>query len=241
MGTRGYLISMAIPVRYPFSGILRLSKISRAGPRACGLTALISITLSACSINLGSLTPASDESTQTTSSIDTASLSEAIKNNPRDPQGYIKRGCALAQAGKTEDALADFNKAIALASDNADAYYNRGLLYQGQGQQQPAIDDFTTASALMPQQASPLVARAQSYLALDKVAEAAADLDAAVQADPQNAQAWIARGAAYERLGEKTKAAGSYRRAMNLRPKDDAARTGFARVGGKPGQNYETF
>jgi cytochrome c-type biogenesis protein CcmH/NrfG len=115
------------------------------------------------------------------------------------------------------------------------------MLYQGEGQQQPAIDDFTTASALMPQQAAPLVARAQSYLALDKSREAAADLDTAVQADPQNAQAWIARGMAYERLGEKTKAAGSYSRAMNLRPKDDAARTGFARVGGKPGQNYDTF
>lgn len=232
---------MAIPVRIAFSGISRLSSVCRSGPGACCSIALISLALSGCSINLGSLTPASDELTQTTSSIDIASLGETIKNNPNDPQGYIKRGSALAQAGRTEDALADFNKAIALASDNADAYYNRGMLYQGEGQQQPAIDDFTTANALMPQQAAPLVARAQSYLALDKSREAAADLDTAVQADPQNAQAWIARGMAYERLGEKTKAAGSYSRAMNLRPKDDAARTGFARVGGRPGQNYDTF
>jgi len=93
----------------------------------------------------------------------------------------------------------------------------------------------------VPQQAEPLLARALSYLALDKTKEAAADLDEAVQADPQNAQAWLTRGLAYERLGEKAKAAGSYGRAINLRPKDEAARTGFARVGGKPGQSYETF
>jgi hypothetical protein len=30
-------------------------------------------------------------------------------------------------------------------------------------------------------------------------------------------------------------------RAVNLRPKDEAVRTGFARVGGKPGRSYETF
>ena len=93
----------------------------------------------------------------------------------------------------------------------------------------------------MPQQAEPLLARALSYLALDKTKEAATDLDEAVQDDPQNAQAWLTRGLAYERLGDKTRAAGSYGRAVNLRPKDEAAQTGFARVGGKPGQSYETF
>ena len=83
----------------------------------------------------------------------------------------------------------------------------------------------------MPQQAEPLLARAQSYLALDKPREAANDLDEAVQAEPQNAQAWITRGLAYERLGDRTKAASSYARAISIQPKDEAARSGYARVG----------
>jgi cytochrome c-type biogenesis protein CcmH/NrfG len=62
-----------------------------------------------------------------------------------------------------------------------------------------------------------------------------------VQADPQNGQSWMTRGHAYERLGDKTKAAGSYARAINIRPKDEAARSGFARVGGKAGESYDTF
>jgi Tfp pilus assembly protein PilF len=77
-----------------------------------------------------------------------------------------------------------------------------------------------------------LLARAISYLALDKVKEAAADLDEAVQADPHNAQAWTTRGLAYERLGDKAKASASYARAIAIRPRDDAARSGLARVGG---------
>ena len=93
----------------------------------------------------------------------------------------------------------------------------------------------------MPQQAEPLLARALSYLALDRAKEASADLDEAVQADPQNGQIWITRGLAYERLGDKIKAAGSYGRAINLRPRDEAALSGFARVGGKSGQTYDTF
>ena len=67
---------------------------------------------------------------------------------------------------------------------------------------------------------------------MDKFKEAAADLDEAVQADPQSALAWTTRGQAYERLGDKDKAKASYGRALAIRPRDEAARTGLARVGG---------
>jgi Flp pilus assembly protein TadD len=53
-----------------------------------------------------------------------------------------------------------------------------------------------------------------------------------VQADPNSAQAWSARGVTYERLGDKAKAFASYGRALVLRPKDEAARSGLARTGG---------
>jgi len=130
---------------------------------------------------------------------------------------------------------------IAIDPNNAESLYHRGLLYQGAKQHQLAIDDFTAANGLTPQRAEPLLGRAISYLALDKIKEAAADLDEAAQADPHNAQIWINRGLAYERLGDRTRAVGSYGRAIGLRPKDEAARSGFARVGGKPGQSDEAF
>jgi Tfp pilus assembly protein PilF len=211
---------MAIPVPYPFSGA------SRLGPRTSALVALVAITLCGCSINLGSLSPERDQ----------ASPKEAPAGaGVGDAQAATTRGEALARSGKTEEALAEFDKATALDPHNAEALYSRGLLYQGEKQHQLAVDDFTAANGLTPQRAEALLGRAVSYLALDKINEAAADLDEAVQADPQNAQIWITRGLAYERLGDKTKAAGSYGRAINLRPKDEAARTGFARVGGKAG------
>jgi Flp pilus assembly protein TadD len=106
------------------------------------------------------------------------------------------------------------------------------LLYQSEKQHEYAIADFTSASGLTPQQPEPLLGRAVSYLALAKAKEAAADLDEAVQVDPQNGQAWMTRGLAYERLGDKPKAASCYARAVSLRPKDEAARSGLARVGG---------
>src|SRR5260221_13767968 len=130
------------------------------------------------------------------------------------------RGQALVRSGKTDEALAEFDHAIALDPHNADALYNRGLLYQSDKQHPLAIDDFTAANGLTPQRAEPLLARAVSYLALDKIKEAAADLDEAASGRSAERRD-LNRGLAYERLGDKAKAAGSYSRAINLRPRDE--------------------
>jgi tetratricopeptide (TPR) repeat protein len=214
---------MPIPVPFAVSGA------SRPGLPASALIASIAIALCGCSINLGSLSSESD--TKAPPSVAPAGSSIA----PGDiaaSQAATARAEALVRSGKTEEAVAEFNSALTLDPHSAEALYNRGLLYQSEKQHQPAIDDFTAANGLTPQRAEPLLARAISYLALDKVKEAVADLDEATGDDPQNAQIWTTRGLAYERLGDKAKAASSYARAITIRPRDEAARSGLARVGG---------
>jgi Tfp pilus assembly protein PilF len=215
---REFFASMAIPVRTPFSGALRRD------PRTSVLLALVAITLCGCSFDLGSWSGPEKEAPAKAAA--TAEAGEA------EARIHTASGQALARSGKTEEALAEYDKAITLDPHYAEALYNRGLLYQTQRQHQLAIDDFSSANGLTPQRAEPLLARAVSYLAMDKIKEAAADLDEASQADPQNAQIWTTRGTAYERLGDKAKAAASYNRAVAIRPKDEAARSGLARVGG---------
>jgi len=209
---------MAIPVPSSLSGTLR------SGWRASTAILLAAIALGGCSFDLGSFS-----STSGKEDLKAAPAGAAVA----EAQVHATHGQVLAKSGKTEEALAEFNHAIELDPNNVQALYGRGLLYQGDKQHLQAIDDFTAASGLKPQQAEPLLARAVSYLALDKAREAATDLDEAAQADPQNGQIWSTRGQAYERLGDKAKAAESYGRAVNLRPRDEAARNGLARVGGK--------
>ena len=85
------------------------------------------------------------------------------------------------------------------------------------------------------------MARGLSQLALGDPKAAASDLDSAVQIEPGSLTAWNSRGLAYERLGDKEKAAGSYAKALNLNRENDTAKKGFARVGGRAGQTYQTF
>jgi tetratricopeptide (TPR) repeat protein len=222
---------MAFPVR---------EHLHRIGARSVALIALLATGLcsAGCSFDLSSLTPGSNKEPSpqvAPTSPASAAPADAGGTNPKDAQVHAVRAQTLAQAGKTDEALTEFNTALDLDPHNAKAFYYRGLLYQSEKQYELAIADFTSANGLTPLQADPLLGRATSYLAMGKATEAAADLDEAVQAWPQNGLLWVTRGAAYEKLGDKDKAADSYSRAILLRPKDESARNGLARVGGRAG------
>jgi tetratricopeptide (TPR) repeat protein len=208
-------------------------QLHRGGARGLALIAAFATALcgAGCSFDLSSLTPGSSkEPPPQTVAAQVAAAPDAT-TNPKDALLHAGRAQTLAQAGKTEEALAEFNTALDLDPHNARTFYNRGLLYQAEKQYELAIADFTSANGLTPQQADPLLGRATCYLAIGKTKEAAADLDEAVQAAPQNGLLWVTRGAAYEKLGDRDKAADSYSRAVLLRPKDEAARSGLARTG----------
>ena len=203
--------------------------ITSAFGRTSRCAVLSALLLGGCSFDVASWSLGPDKEAQPKPVAPTPEISS---KNISDAQEVAVHGRTLARSGKTEEALAEFEKALELDPYNAQALYGRGLIYQSEKQHEKAIEDFAAAHGLTPQRAEPLVARAVSYLAIDKAKEAVTDLDEAVQADPNSASAWSHRGLAYERLGEKDKAKTSYSRALTLRPRDDAAKNGLARVGG---------
>lgn len=216
---------MAFP--FPEREMARLRRIWQQ-PLALGL---MGIALCGCSFDLGSLMPEKDKPQEAPKAAATAE-SAVSPGNVTEAQAHAAKAQALARSGETAAALDEFNRAVGLDPYNAQALYGRALIYQGNNQHDFAIADFSAASGLNPQKAEPLLGRAASYLAIGKVKEAAADLDEASEADPHNAEVWTTRGQVYERIGDKAKAAASYNKAVALRPRDDAARSGLARVGG---------
>ena len=187
---------MAIPVSYLTPrGLRRL-------PLAPLWVALIGLLASGCSINLGSLTPSSEpEPARLTSPSNIASLTETIKNNPNDPQAYNMRGSVLAQAGKTEEALADFNKAISLDPNYGQAYANRGLINRQTRRLDQAMADYEHAIALDANYAPAYLGRGMVYKARKQPQEALADFNKAIALAPDSAEAYYNRGLLYQ--GEK--------------------------------------
>lgn len=56
-------------------------------------------------------------------------FTKAIKYDKSNYEAYYYRGCAKVNATKYKDAIVDFEKAIELKPDYADAYFNLGRTY----------------------------------------------------------------------------------------------------------------
>ena len=56
-------------------------------------------------------------------------LTKAIKYDKNNYEAYYYRGCAKVKAQKYREAIADFEKAVELKPDYADAYFNMGRSY----------------------------------------------------------------------------------------------------------------
>lgn len=82
------------------------------------------------------------------------------------------RADLYGQAGKLDEAIADYTKTIELVPDHAAAFHDRAVIYAEQKKYQEALDDLSRAQFLIPQSPLPHFNRARVYEAMGKRAEA---------------------------------------------------------------------
>jgi tetratricopeptide (TPR) repeat protein/triacylglycerol esterase/lipase EstA (alpha/beta hydrolase family) len=82
-----------------------------------------------------------------------------LSNHPASGQNsdaYINRGIAYSSQGRHEWAIKDYDEALKIAPDSADAYYAKGFtLALIEGKKQEAIDNYRTAADLYRQEKKP--------------------------------------------------------------------------------------
>ena len=110
---------------------------------------------------------------------------------------HLDHGWACLDKGKYDDAIADFDKAIALDPNDAAAYGNRGNAYYSKGEVDRAIADFDKVIALDPNDAIAYDNRGVAYEKKGDKEKAIADFRKALEIAPSFQEA----KAALERLG----------------------------------------
>lgn len=88
----------------------------------------------------------------------------------------MSKGAELVRAGKSQEAIEQFNIGL------ADGYHNRGEAYQIAGMWSEALADFNKATAINPKDSRPYLGRAQYFVHLGKLDEAMEELNASVGA-----------------------------------------------------------
>jgi Tfp pilus assembly protein PilF len=129
---------------------------------------------------------------------------------------------ALAQhrAGRHDEALAAYERVLALDADCIDALYNRSQILLARGRAAEALPGFERVAALLPADAGAQRACGVARQALGLQEEALASFGAALALEPAHAGALIARGGALHALGRCEEALESYARARALAPEE---------------------
>ncbi|MEG3440421.1 toll/interleukin-1 receptor domain-containing protein, partial [Pannus brasiliensis CCIBt3594] len=107
---------------------------------------------------------------------------------------FLDRGLAKYNSGDYQGAIADFDRAIQLQPDYANAYYNRGRAKYKSEDKQGAIADNDRAIQLQPDLAGAYNTRGVAKYDSGDYPGALADYDRAIQLKPDYAEAYNNRG-----------------------------------------------
>jgi tetratricopeptide (TPR) repeat protein len=113
---------------------------------------------------------------------------------PTTAEDCLKRGEERAGRHDFDDAISDYNRALRLKSDCAEAYNDRGQSYYGKGEYDKAIAAFSRAIELRPAYPNAFNNRGAAYMASGiSRNRAIADFDQALMLKPDFRNAYVNR------------------------------------------------
>jgi tetratricopeptide (TPR) repeat protein len=119
-----------------------------------------------------------------------------IRDNPKDPDGYLQRGTAYFWKGEDDKAIKDLSECLRLDPRRATGYRNRGLAYSQKKEHDKAVKDFTRAIRLDPKDPRSYQGRGHAHAMKKEYAKAAKDFAQAVRLTPRgevsSTLAWVA-------------------------------------------------
>ena len=144
-------------------------------------------------------------------------------NRSISAETYFTWGNTKYGLGDYKDAITDYDIAIRLNPDNANAYNNRGVAKAKLGQHFAAIADYDIAIRLKPDDAIAYSNRGNAKSELGQHFAAITDFDTAIRLNLDDAIAYYNRGLTKSELGQHHAAIADYDSTIRLNPDDATA------------------
>jgi tetratricopeptide (TPR) repeat protein len=141
---------------------------------------------------------------------------------------YFNLANAYADAGKSTEAIAQYQQALRLDPSSSAAHHNLGLVLQGQGRSQEAMAEFRAALQLQPDYESAEHNLANRLADAGRLDEAIAHYLAAIRLDAKHAESYNGLGICYAMQGKMPEAERQFREAVRLNPEFAGAQSNLA-------------
>lgn len=138
----------------------------------------------------------------------------------RHPEALLCRAISRIELGLSQDALRDFDEAIAHAPNWADAYANRALALSVVGRLDDAVRSAERALALDPRHVDALCNLSRARWLQGDAQAALSAAERALSLDPRSTDALLNRSNALQALGDTDQSEATLRQALALAPTD---------------------
>jgi len=155
----------------------------------------------------------------------------AARTSPSSHQNHNNLGDYYTRHGDLEMAAREFQTAISLKPNYADAYHNLGNTYHALGRDQEAVDCYLQAIKYGPRLWQSRQNLAALYFTAGEVAKAKDELEEAVRLNPDNSTLHSNLGAVYLELNFRESAEAEFRTALLLDNRNIYAQRGLEMLG----------
>ncbi len=144
---------------------------------------------------------------------------DAAAGQPRNPRAFNGVGVALVRAGRTTEAIAQYERAIAVSSRYVEAHYNLGCALTREGRHAEAMAQFERTVALAPDNYRAQNNLGNTCLRLGRFAEAEIHFREVLRLDPNSAFGHNGRGMALVQLDRADEAVAAFEGALRANPR----------------------
>lgn len=169
-------------------------------------------------------------------------INHAVRQQARQDEDagvYFNRGVSRIGQGDHAGALADFDRAIEIDPDNAEAHSHRGSTRMHMGNIDGAIADFDRAIEIERNNIGAYVSRAIGRQNKGDHRGAIADWDQALELKPDDGGWYVNRGMVKEIIGDDHGAVADYTQAIEVEPDYEVGYIARAHINERRG-NYES-
>jgi protein O-GlcNAc transferase len=145
-------------------------------------------------------------------------LGRSVRIRPQDAATWINYGNVLLGLQRPVDALAAYDRAIALQQAGYAAFLNRGNALRDLGRPEEALTSYDEALRLEPDNADALCNRGNALRDLHRTDEAIGCYERVLTLNPGHADALCNRGVARKDLGQVEEAGRDFERALAIDP-----------------------
>jgi tetratricopeptide (TPR) repeat protein len=154
---------------------------------------------------------------------------------------FYNRGTNRLNLGRPKEAVADFDRAIELRKDYANAIYNRAVGYGKIDEYDRSIADFTTYLRLDLKSPETYLARGRSYRSKGDTERALADFNEYLRRKPDDATGYLERGLTYQEKREFPRAIAEFERMLKLNSQSDAAQAAIGKALSEQGEDKKAI